>query len=320
VWECSSMRGSHAEVQLPGITIITPSFNQSRFLETAIRSVLEQEYPDLEYIVLDGGSTDGSVEIIERYAERIDYWHSGPDDGQASAINQGWEMARGEVLGWLNSDDRLEPGALGAVGEAFGNDPSLQIAYGDCRIVDRGGRQIRRKRSENYTMQSLLRGGSLPQPAVFLRRSFVQKLRGLEAGLQHALDWEFFLRAFLLCSESERRYLPTVLAASREYEGTKTRTGLAAKGQERREVLVRLRDSGPLEDVSPAEYRRAMGGTFWIQAVDQWLAGRNLAAMRSLVSAVMRDPARLFRKPRTIPWFFRERVRRGREKQESESL
>jgi glycosyltransferase involved in cell wall biosynthesis len=296
------------------MSIVTPSYDQAEFLETALRSVVTQDYPCLEYIVLDGSSTDGSVKIIEQYADRIDFWRSGPDNGQADAINRGWARAGGDVVGWLNSDDRLEPKALFHVGEAFAMEPSLKIVYGDCRIVDAHGQKIRVKRPTGYDERTLLLGGSLPQPSVFIRRSLAEELGGLDSNLEHALDWAFFLRAFLRCSDDERKYLPTSLSASREYEGTKTRTGLGAKGRERRKVLTCLRDSGELDRISRADYRRAVGGTYWIQAVDEWLAGRYLATAKSVARAVARDPGRLFRRLGSIPWLLSERRRRSRER------
>ena len=294
----------------PTLSLVTPSYNQARFLEAALRSVLDQGYPALEYLVLDGGSSDGSVEILERHGAALDHWRSEPDDGQADAINRGWKRAAGEVLGWLNSDDRLEPGALAAVGEAFAADPGLRIVYGDCRVVDAAGEEIRVERPGDLDARTLLLGRSLPQPAVFLRRSLVEELGGLDPSLHHALDWAFFLRAFLRCPPEERRYLPRPLAASRVYEGTKTRTGLAAKGAERRRVLRELRASGELDGISGSLYRRAVGGTWWIQAVDEWLAGRTLAAARSALRALARDPSRALRKATSLPWLVSERLRR----------
>ena len=104
---------------LPRITVVTPSFNQARYLDRTIRSVLDQGYPNLEYMVLDAGSTDGSLDIIKRYSDRLDYWRSGPDNGQSAAVNEGWQRASGEVMAWLNSDDFYLPGALDFVGNHF---------------------------------------------------------------------------------------------------------------------------------------------------------------------------------------------------------
>src|SRR6266849_8649816 len=118
-------------MRLPRLSIVTPSYNQGGYLGQTIESVLSQDYPDLEYIVLDGGSRDGSVEIIRKVEPRLAYWRSSPDGGQTAALREGFERATGEVLGWLNSDDWLEPGALRTVGESFAAHPEVDIVHGD---------------------------------------------------------------------------------------------------------------------------------------------------------------------------------------------
>jgi glycosyltransferase involved in cell wall biosynthesis len=124
---------------LPSFTVVTPSFNQAQFLERSIRSVIDQDYPDLEYFVMDAGSTDGSVDIIERHADRIDYWVSEPDGGQSAAINAGWSRGSGDIVAWLNSDDHYMPGALETVGAYMQAHPDVMVAYGRCEILGRDG-------------------------------------------------------------------------------------------------------------------------------------------------------------------------------------
>ncbi|HRY21099.1 MAG TPA: glycosyltransferase family 2 protein, partial [Flexilinea sp.] len=126
----------------PFVSIVTPSFNQAEFLERTIQSVLSQDYPNLEYIIIDGGSTDGSVEIIRKYENRLAYWVSEKDKGQTNAINKGFNRAKGEIFAWLNSDDIYEPGAIQAAVEALMSDPSLGFVYGDCNFIDSHDRII----------------------------------------------------------------------------------------------------------------------------------------------------------------------------------
>ena len=128
--------------QYPRITIITPSYNQGQFIEETIQSVLNQGYPNLEYIIIDGGSTDQTVEIIKRYAAQIAYWVSEPDRGQTHAINKGLAQATGEILAYLNSDDYYLPGALHAVAKYFGCNPQVDLLHGCCRYVNEQGEPI----------------------------------------------------------------------------------------------------------------------------------------------------------------------------------
>ena len=137
---------------LPKISVVTPSFNQAPFLEETIQSVLSQGYPDLEYIVMDGGSTDGSAEIIGKYADRLTDWKSAKDGGQADAIRTGFARATGEILCWLNSDDTIAPGTLRRIGEFFAANPDVDLVYGDLNLVTAEGKRL-------YTARPLLRLG-----------------------------------------------------------------------------------------------------------------------------------------------------------------
>src|SRR5688572_5872367 len=126
----------------PKITVVTPSYNQGRFLERAIRSVLSQNYPHLEYFVFDAGSTDKSVAILKKYGKRLAYWTSETDRGQSDAISKGWSMATGDVLAWLNSDDFYYPGALHEVARMFNADPKLKMVCGSVALVDENERKL----------------------------------------------------------------------------------------------------------------------------------------------------------------------------------
>jgi glycosyltransferase involved in cell wall biosynthesis len=185
---------------LPSISIVTPSFNQAEFIETTIRSVLEQDYPGLEYQVMDGGSRDGTVEILERYRDRLHYV-SGPDGGQAAALNTGFARTSGEILGWINSDDCYAPGALYAVGEMFAAHPELDWLYGRCPIIDRDGRVYKRWITlykelwmRRYSYRRLLIENFINQPAVFFRRRLLDRVGPLDPTYHCALDYHLFVR------------------------------------------------------------------------------------------------------------------------------
>lgn len=182
-------------MDLPRISIVTPSYNQGRFLEETIQSVLSQNYPSLEYIIIDGGSTDGSVDIINKYQRQLVYWLSEPDKGQGQAINKGFRKATGDVVGWLNSDDLYLPGALKSIGEYFASNPEVDVVYGNQLDIDEKGRVFRALRSLRFSRLALLsRGMTIPQPAAFFRKGVLEKTGYLDESLCWSVDYEFFLR------------------------------------------------------------------------------------------------------------------------------
>lgn len=206
---------------LPKITVVTPSFNQAEFLERTIQSVLSQNYPNLEYIVIDGGSTDGSVEIVKKYEDRIDYWISEPDRGQAHAINKGFEKSTGEILAWLNSDDTYEPGALLAVGSYFREHPNVDVVYGDASFVDAGDGFIRPIFGVPFSARAFVYGGiNLHQASTFWRRELFSRTGVLNEGLHLGMDYELWFR--FLKAGARFEYLPRVLANFRQHETSKT--------------------------------------------------------------------------------------------------
>jgi glycosyltransferase involved in cell wall biosynthesis len=182
----------------PRISLVTPSFNQAPFLEQTLRSVLEQGYPNLQYGVVDGGSTDGSTDIIRRFQRQLDYAILEPDHGQSDAINKGLRRADGEIVGWLNSDDTLLPGALTRVGEYFTTHPQCQWLIGCCQETDGQGQPTRLLQPQGtFTLAGALirRGGfNVPQPATFWHRSIIEHLGFLDPSLHYCMDFEYWCR------------------------------------------------------------------------------------------------------------------------------
>ncbi len=179
----------------PAISIITPSFNQGNFLEETILSVLEQGYPNLEFMIIDGGSTDQSVEIIKKYAPHLSYWVSEKDQGQTHAINKGFKRASGELINWLNSDDMLVPGALMKLAQAVLNQPKADVYYGDYEAVNGEGKTLYHRKSAPYHPNTLFWGRQLSsQPAVFFRRYLLNRLGWLNENQQFCMDTEFWIR------------------------------------------------------------------------------------------------------------------------------
>ena len=205
----------------PRISIITPSFNQAAFLERTILSVLDQGYPNLEYIVVDGGSTDGSVEIIKRYASRLAYWVSEPDRGQSHAINKGLQRATGEWVGWQNSDDPYLPGSFARVAEAARKNPQAGLIIGDMQLIAADDGVIRDQRYVRPTYRALLAEGMvLTNQASFWRRDLHARIGWLDESLHYGFDYEWFLR--VLQTGCRAVHIPEILGALRYHADTKT--------------------------------------------------------------------------------------------------
>jgi glycosyltransferase involved in cell wall biosynthesis len=181
--------------QLPLVSILTPSFNQARFLEETILSVLAQDYPNLEYLIVDGGSTDGSGEIIQRYTGRIAWWVSEQDEGQTDAINKGFAHAKGEILAWLNSDDTYLPGAVSAAVKSLEAHPEAALVYADANLVDEQNLTIGQFPAKQTDLKHLLCGSvHIPQQTTFFRASYWQQVAPLDPSFQFAMDYDLWVR------------------------------------------------------------------------------------------------------------------------------
>jgi glycosyltransferase involved in cell wall biosynthesis len=204
----------------PLVSIVTPSLNQAPFLEDAMRSVLEQDYPRIEYLVVDGGSTDGSIDIIRRHAARLAWWVSEKDDGQTDAINKGFSRARGEIFGWLNSDDTYVAGAISQAVEAFAACPGCGLIYGDANYIDHAGRRIGKFPAAQTDYRRLRQGYvHIPQQASFFRADLWQAVAPLDPNLFFAMDYDLWLR---IARRSQVKYLPEVWANFRLHSAAKT--------------------------------------------------------------------------------------------------
>jgi glycosyltransferase involved in cell wall biosynthesis len=242
----------------PKISIITPSYNQGPFIERTIRSILDQNYLNLEYIVMDGGSTDGTIDILKKYGERLK-WISRPDEGQSDAINKGIAMATGDIIAYLNSDDVYEPGALERVAECFSAHPESMWLTGRCRIIDEDDYEVRKPITAYknallrcFSYRLLLVTNPISQPATFWRRGIVEEFGAFDRGEHLVMDYEYWLRI-------GRKYRPAIvddyLARFRVHAASKTSSSFLTTFRREMEIAKRYSDSTALNALHYLSYR-----------------------------------------------------------------
>lgn len=210
--------------RLPSISLVTPSLDQARFIRATLDSALTQEYEGLEIVVQDGGSTDGTLEILKEYEGRIAFVTE-RDAGQAQAINRGLRRVRGEVLGYLNSDDILLPGALRAVGESFAADPELRLVYGRALYIDAEGKTICPYLTRPFDARRLADLCYIAQPAAFWSRKVHEEVGEFDETLHHTMDYDYWLRIAARYRPEQILYLDRDLAGARIHDAAKTVAG-----------------------------------------------------------------------------------------------
>ena len=232
------------------VSIVTPSYNQARYLEATINSVLEQDYKDLEYFVIDGGSTDGSLEIIHKYEKYLAGWVSETDRGQTDAINKGFARCTGDIYAWLNSDDTYQPGAVQEAVNFFQQNPDFGLVYGDTNFIDENGR-VRGRFPAAQTDYKKLRQGyvHIPQQAAFFKGEIWKKVGPLDPDFYFAMDYDLWVR---IARVAPLVYTPRLWANFRLHGDAKT---ISADDRCWPEMLkVHRRDGGSLFSVIHAKY------------------------------------------------------------------
>jgi glycosyltransferase involved in cell wall biosynthesis len=211
----------------PRMTIVTPTFNQARYLERTILSVLNQNYPNLEYMILDGGSSDGTLKIINKYSGFLSFWRSSPDEGQAAALKEGFQRATGEIMAWVNSDDVYLPGVLTRVGILMKQEAAADVCYGNMYLLDAAGRLVAERRlaecSGRLLHWGIRHGGfGVYQPAAFWRKDLYDRVGGIDPALHFDMDNDLFIRFAL--AGGRFRFLPRTLVGFRIHDQSKTFT------------------------------------------------------------------------------------------------
>lgn len=242
----------------PLVSIVTPSYNQGKFLEETVLSVLNQSYPNLEYIVIDGGSTDGSGKIIRQYEDRLAYWVSEPDRGQAHAINKGFAQANGQIMGWLNSDDLLCSKAVARVVDAFVKEPTLNVVCGFRKVIDKSGKVSGYLAHPPAIDDVLKRWCIIAQETVFWRRRVWEHLGPLNEEFTYTMDYEYWQR--MLANGYQFGLLPYFLGYFRGHEASKGATMNDVRTTELARIYRRYDNS----DRSPVRLRDEVSLGWWI--------------------------------------------------------
>lgn len=249
----------------PRITLITASYNKEAYIEEAIRSVLLQNYPNLEYIIIDGASTDNSIEIIKKYKKWLAYWVSEPDQGQANAINKGIKKASGEIVSWVHADDMLFPGACYEMAKAFMAHPDAALIYGEGAKIDKNNKVVKKVLSRKYNPDLLKTKCYIFQPSTFLKKCAISDAGALDESLHYWMDWDLYLR---ICKNYPAKNIEQQIGMWRTHEGTKTLTG--EYSEQRREIALIGKKNNGLFDRNNV--------TFWL------LNAFNLAEERTSLS------------------------------------
>lgn len=245
------------------VSIITPSYNQAKYLEQTIQSVLRQDYPRIEYIVMDGASSDGSVEIIKKYAGQLTYWESQQDMGQADAINKGFARATGDIVAWLNSDDYYLPGIISKAVQVFEENPDVVLIYGNMLAVDENGATFNTLTYRPLTFEDLLCFHIIGQPAVFMRRSALQKTKGLDPTFHFLLDHLLWIQ---IAKQGKILHVDQTWSAARYHAEAKNVAKAAEFGREAFRILETIAQDKDLAATLLRIDRRAHASAYRVDA------------------------------------------------------
>ncbi len=268
----------------PLVSVVTPSYNSAAYIGATLESIQIQDYPAIEHIVIDGGSTDGTLEILARYPQLV--WTSEPDKGQSDALNKGFRRAQGEIIGWLNADDTYQPGAISTAVTYFLAHPQTMAVYSECRVIDEAGHFLHFYGTEDFDLRTLLLHDYIPQPTVFFRREVLDTVGLLNEKLHYVMDWEYWLRI--------GRYYPmtrlpdVTLANLRVWDACKSIAHAPKFDLEYLEVLASLLTVSPYREMPRSLHRRAARLARSRHFMASAFAAHNAAARRQTLSALTR--------------------------------
>jgi len=269
------------------VSIITPSYNQAKYLEQTINSVLNQGHPHIEYIVVDGVSTDGSIEIIRKYEDKLTYWVSEKDKGQAEAINKGFARATGEIIAWLNSDDYYLPGAVSSAVNTFRENPDVVLAYGNMLAVNEHGKTFNALKYKQLTLEDLLCFQIIGQPAVFMRRSALQKTNGLDPAFHFMLDHHLWIR---IAQQGRILHVDQTWSAARYHPEAKNRAQAVEFGCDAFRILETAAQNEDLASIFTRINRRARASAHRVDARYLLDGGQPAAALAAWIKALFTHP------------------------------
>lgn len=267
----------------PLVSIITPSYNQAAYLEQTIQSVLAQDYQPIEYIVIDGASTDRSPEIIQKYSPQLAWWVSEKDRGQADAINKGFQRAEGEILAWLNSDDLYLPGAVTQAVHSLSAHPELGLVFGDAITMDADGRPLNRLTFGDWGLHELMNFRIICQPAVFFRRKVLEQAGYLDPSYNFLLDHQLWIR---MASIAPVQHLDSLWAAARHHAEAKNVYQAASFGKEAMRILDWMRQDSSLSQLVDKNESHILAGAYRLQARYLLDGGQPMAALQSYFNAL----------------------------------
>jgi Glycosyl transferase family 2 len=270
------------------ISIITPSYQQAAYLEYTLQSVLAQGIGPIEYLVVDGGSRDGSRDILQRYSDQLAWWVSEPDSGQAEAINKGLQRAQGEIVAWLNSDDLYLPGALAEAVAVLQAEPEVGMVFGDAITIDGGGHYLNTLAFGDWGLAELMSFRIICQPAVFMRRSVLEKVGPLDSSYHYMLDHQLWIR---MASQAPIRHADSIWAAARHHPDAKNVAQSAGFGAETQRLLAWMQTAPGLAPLVEQNRRRVEGGAYRLTARYLLDGGQPRQALKAYGRSLRANPA-----------------------------